>query len=55
MGRHWFGLAMVISLVLVSVAPQANGAAGTPIVTPVGKNIARGNDDPNECNPSYLC
>ena len=33
MGRHRFGLAMVISLVLVSVAPQANGAAGTPITT----------------------
>jgi Right handed beta helix region len=22
---------------------------------PVGKNIARGNDDPAECNPAYLC
>jgi hypothetical protein len=22
---------------------------------PVGKNIARGNDDPAECNPTYLC
>jgi hypothetical protein len=22
---------------------------------PVGKNIARGNDDPAECNPTYVC
>jgi hypothetical protein len=22
---------------------------------PVGKNIARGNDEPTECNPTYLC
>ena len=22
---------------------------------PVGKNTARGNDDPAECSPTYLC
>lgn len=25
------------------------------VTPPSGKNIARGNDDPNECNPTYLC
>src|SRR5262245_36693653 len=33
MSRYRFGLAVVVALVLVSVAPQANGAAGTPIAS----------------------
>ncbi len=24
-------------------------------VPPVGANVARGNDDPGECNPAHLC
>ena len=24
-------------------------------IAPVGKNTARGNDDPTECNPAFLC
>lgn len=33
MSSHRWALAVVVSLALVSVAPQANGAAGTPIAT----------------------
>jgi len=28
---------------------------GSSTTAPVGTNVARGNDAPNECNPAYLC
>jgi hypothetical protein len=68
-GNHAVGIAVQgDSAVLKGNRAEANGFAGNAsdlfpwgiyvvffTTPPVGKNIARGNDDPAECNPTYLC
>ena len=47
-------------VVVDNVVASANGRAGILLTgyttkVPTGKNIARANDNPNECDPTNLC